>query len=259
MKVKQIKKIFLTVIVALSFGISNQAYGFFIDYNAQWMANQGLKNAREQEKRNRERYEEMYGKDEYNNLMSKKTSSNKKNTSSSTSAKTVTSTKKAKITFKPDGNTKGLDDLVLQYPSNKRAQVKPILKKLQDSFPQVARSVGIPTNDLSTGMAALVAGAYMAYNNVSLNDDYVKPMADQFKAHLENSGFFDGMSNREKKSMYDQMVMVGMTLAVGQSLNQSNPNSQTTAQLRDAGKQILEAILKVDADRVRITAQGISY
>jgi len=35
MKVKQIKKIFLTVIVALSFGISNQAYGFFIDYNAQ--------------------------------------------------------------------------------------------------------------------------------------------------------------------------------------------------------------------------------
>ena len=55
------------------------------------------------------------------------------------------------------------------------------------------------------------------------------------------------------------MVMVGRTLAVGQSLNQSNPNSQTTVQLREAGKQILEAILKVDADRVRITAQGISY
>ena len=78
MKVKQIKKIFLTITVALSFGISNQAHAFFIDYNAQWMANQGLKNAREQEKRNRERYEEMYGEDEYNNLMSKKTSSNKK-------------------------------------------------------------------------------------------------------------------------------------------------------------------------------------
>ena len=35
MKVKQIKKIFLTIIAELSFGISNQAYGFFIDYNAQ--------------------------------------------------------------------------------------------------------------------------------------------------------------------------------------------------------------------------------
>ena len=69
MKVKQIKKIFLIVIVALSFGISNQAYGFFIDYNAHWLANQGLENAREQEKRNRERYEEMYGESESNNFM----------------------------------------------------------------------------------------------------------------------------------------------------------------------------------------------
>lgn len=166
---------------------------------------------------------------------------------------------KSSLTFTQDGSTDGLETLVATYPKSQQKEIRASLKQLYDSFPQVARSVGIPTNDLSSGVAAVIAGAYMAYNNVSLNDDYVKPMANQFKAHLENSGFFDGMSNREKKSMYDQMVMVGMTLAVGQSLNQSNPNSQTTAQLRDAGKQILEAILKVDADRVRITAQGISY
>ena len=259
MKVKQIKKIFLTVIVALSFGISNQAYGFFIDYNAQWMANQGLKNAREQEKRNRERYEEMYGEDEYNNLMSKKTSSNKKNTSSSTSAKTATSTKKAKITFKPDGNTKGLDDLVLQYPSNKRAQVKPILKKLQDSFPQVARSVGIPTNDLSTGMAALVAGAYMAYNNVSLNDDYMKPLQKQFKEAFESVSDYDKMSDSDKKYLYYQMVILGMTLAVNQSQNQQNPNSKTTAELRKGGKEVLEGMFGVDASQIKITSSGLSF
>ena len=166
---------------------------------------------------------------------------------------------KSSLTFTQDGSTDGLETLVATYPKSQQKEIRASLKQLYDSFPQVARSVGIPTNDLSSGVAAVIAGAYMAYNNISLNDDYVKPMADQFKAHLENSGFFDGMSNREKKSMYDQMIMVGMTLAVGQSLNQSNPNSQTTAQLRDAGKQILEAILKVDADRVRITAQGISY
>ena len=250
MKVKQIKKIFLTIIAALSFGISNQAYGFFIDYNAQWMANQGLKNAREQEKRNRERYVEMYGEDEYNNLMSKTSSSNKKNTSSSTSAKTVTSTKKAKITFKPDGNTKGLDDLVLQYPSNKRAQVKPILKKLQDSFPQVARSVG---------MAAVVAGAYMAYNNVSLNDNYMKPIANQFKEAMQSVSEFDKMSDSQKKYIYDQMVIIGMTLAVSQSENQQNPNAKTTDQLRQAGKKVLEGLLGVSASKVRITASGLSY
>ena len=166
---------------------------------------------------------------------------------------------KSSLTFTQDGSTDGLETLVATYPKSQQKEIRASLKQLYDSFPQVAHSVGIPTNDLSSGVAAVIAGAYMAYNNISLNDDYVKPMANQFKAHLENSGFFDGMSNREKKSMYDQMVMVGMTLAVGQSLNQSNPNSQTTAQLREAGKQILEAILKVDADRVRITAQGISY
>ena len=166
---------------------------------------------------------------------------------------------KSSLTFTQDGSTDGLETLVASYPKSQHKEVRASLKQLYEAFPQVARSVGIPTNDLSSAVAAVIAGAYMAYNNISLNDDYVKPMANQFKAHLENSRFFDGMSNREKKSMYDQMVMVGMTLAVGQSLNQSNPNSQTTAQLREAGKQILEAILKVDADRVRITAQGISY
>ena len=114
-------------------------------------------------------------------------------------------------------------------------------------------------NTTSSSQGKSYGKSSLTFTQDGSTDDYVKPMANQFKAHLENSGFFDGMSNREKKSMYDQMVMVGMTLAVGQSLNQSNPNSQTTAQLREAGKQILEAILKVDADRVRITAQGISY
>ena len=223
------------------------------------MANQGLKNAREQEKRNRERYEEMYGEDEYNNLMSKKTSSNKKNTSSSTSAKTATSTKKAKITFKPDGNTKGLDDLVLQYPSNKRAQVKPILKKLQDSFPQVARSVGIPTNDLSTGMAAVVAGAYMAYNNVSLNDDYMKPLQKQFKEAFESVSDYDKMSDSDKKYLYDQMVILGMTLTLTEYENQQNPNSKTTAELRKGGKEVLEGMFGVDASQIKITSSGLSF
>lgn len=178
------------------------------------------------------------------------------NTNSSSQGKSYG---KSSLTFTQDGSTDGLETLVATYPKSQQKEVRASLKQLYDSFPQVARSVGIPTNDLSSAVAAVIAGAYMAYNNVSLNDDYVKPMANQFKDYLENSGYFNGMSNREKKSMYDQMVMVGMTLAVGQSLNQSNPNSQTTAQLREAGKQILETILKVDADKVRITAQGISY
>ena len=220
MKTKFMKKIFLLSVLTLGFGISRQAYADYSD---------AFKNGIMQELLN------------------------------ITSSSQGNSYGKSSLTFTQDGSTDGLETLVASYPKSQHKEVRASLKQLYEAFPQVARSIGIPTNDLSSAVAAVIAGAYMAYNNISLNDDYVKPMANQFKAHLENSRFFDGMSNREKKSMYDQMVMVGMTLAVGQSLNQSNPNSQTTAQLREAGKQILEAILKVDASRIRITSQGISY
>ena len=220
MKTKFMKKIFLLSVLTLGFGISRQAYADYSD---------AFKNGIMQELLN------------------------------ITSSSQGNSYGKSSLTFTQDGSTDGLETLVASYPKSQHKEVRASLKQLYEAFPQVARSVGIPTNDLSSAVAAVIAGAYMAYNNISLNDDYVKPMANQFKAHLENSRFFDGMSNREKKSMYDQMVMVGMTLAVGQSLNQSNPNSQTTAQLREAGKQILETILKVDASRIRITSQGISY
>lgn len=161
MKTKFMKKIFLLSVLTLGFGISRQAYA---DYN------DAFKNGIMQELLN------------------------------ITSSSQGNSYGKSSLTFTQDGSTDGLETLVATYPKSQQKEIRASLKQLYDSFPQVAHSVGIPTNDLSSGVAAVIAGAYMAYNNISLNDDYVKPMANQFKAHLENSGFFDGMSNREKKA-----------------------------------------------------------
>ena len=183
-----------------------------------------------------------------------KYSSNKKSTKS-----TPKKVKKAKITFKSNGDTRGLDYYINMYPASQREQARTYFKSIQDSFPQVAKSVGIPTNDLSTGMAAVVAGAYMAYNNVSLNDNYMKPIANQFKEAMQSVSEFDKMSDSQKKYIYDQMVIIGMTLAVSQSENQQSPNAKTTAQLRQAGKKVLEGLLGVSASKVRITASGFSY
>ena len=189
----------------------------------------------------------------------KTTKTTTKTTGSSATSTTAPKTTKANITFKSDGNTRGLDYFVNNYPSKQRGEARTYLKQMQDSFPQVARSVGIPTNDLSSGLAAAIAGAYMAYNNVSLNDNYMKPMAKQFKEALESVTEFDKMSDSDKKYIYDQMVIIGMTLAVSQSENQQNPNAKTTAQLRQAGKKVLEGLLGVSASKVRITASGLSY
>ena len=182
-----------------------------------------------------------------------KYSSNKKSTKST--PKKVT---KSKITFKSNSDSRGLDYFVNRYPANQREQARTYFKTIQDGFPQVAKSVGIPTNDLSTGMAALVAGAYMAYNNVSLNDDYMKPLQKQFKEAFESASDYDKMSDSDKKYLYDQMVILGMTLTLTEYENQQNPNSKTTADLRKAGKDILEGMFGVDASQIKITSSGLS-
>ena len=240
---KTFKYLFITIIVGASLFISKPAYsfmGYWYDYNSDWIQQDIM----------RRTYEN------YNNVMGNNNSSSSSSKSTKSTPKKVT---KSKITFKSNSDSRGLDYFVNRYPANQREQARTYFKTIQDGFPQVAKSLGIPTNDLSTGMAALVAGAYMAYNNVSLNDDYMKPLQKQFKEAFESVPDYDRMSDSDKKYLYDQMVILGMTLAVTQSQNQQNPNSKTTAELRKAGKEVLEGMFGVDASQIKITSTGLSF
>ena len=239
---KTFKYLFITIIVGASLFISKPAYsfaGYDFDYIGFQIEQDTLKRTF----------------DNYNNVMGNNNSSSSSKSTKSTPKKV----KKAKITFKSNSDSRGLDYFVNRYPANQREEARAYFKSIQDSFPQVAKSVGIPTNDLSTGMAALVAGAYMAYNNVSLNDDYMKPLQKQFKEAFENIPDYNKMSDSDKKYLYDQMVILGMTLAVNQSQNQQNPNAKTTAELRKAGKEVLEGMFGIDASQIKITSSGLSF
>ena len=235
---KTFKYLFITIIVGASLFISKPAYsfmGYWYDYNTGWIEQDIMR-------RTFENHNRVFN-----------------NSSSNDDYEEPAPPKKAKITFKSNSDSRGLDYFVNRYPANQREQARTYFKSIQDSFPQVAKSVGIPTNDLSTGMAALVAGAYMAYNNVSLNDDYMKPLQKQFKEAFESVSDYDKMSDSDKKYLYDQMVILGMTLAVTQSQNQQNPNAKTTAELRKAGKEVLEGMIGVDASQIKITSSGLSF
>ena len=239
-----LKKLFVTAVIGVGVFVSQPAHAF-AGYDFDYI---GFQIEQDTLKRTFDYYNEVTGTKE---ILEKST--NSKNTSSKATIK------KAKITFKSNSDSRGLDYFVNRYPANQREQARTYFKSIQDSFPQVAKSVGIPTNDLSTGMAALVAGAYMAYNNVSLNDDYMKPLQKQFKEAFENIPDYNKMSDSDKKYLYDQMVILGMTLAVNQSQNQQNPNAKTTAELRKAGKEVLEGMFGVDASQIKITSSGLSF
>ena len=235
---KTFKYLFITIIVGASLFISKPAYsfmGYWYDYNTGWIEQDIMR-------RTFENHNRVFN-----------------NSSSNDDYEEPAPPKKAKITFKSNSDSRGLNYFVNMYPANQREEARVYFKSIQDSFPQVAKSVGIPTNDLSTGMAALVAGAYMAYNNVSLNDDYMKPLQKQFKEAFESVSDYDKMSDSDKKYLYDQMVILGMTLAVNQSQNQQNPNAKTTAELRKAGKEVLEGMFGVDASQIKITSSGLSF
>ena len=254
-----LKKLFVTAVIVVGIFVSQPAHAFYYDMSDSFNYTNNVINST----RNYLLGSEVISHIKKGDYSSKKKSNSKKTTTkttgSSATSTTAPKTTKANITFKSDGNTRGLDYFVNNYPSKQRGEARTYLKQMQDSFPQVARSVGIPTNDLSSGMVAILAGAYMAYNNVSLNDSYMKPMAKQFKEALESVTEFDKMSDSDKKYIYDQMVIIGMTLAVNQSQNQQNPNAKVTAQLRRAGKEVLEGVLKVDASKVKITSSGLVY
>ena len=255
-----LKKLFVTAIIGMGVFLSQPAQAFYYDTSDIFNYTNNVINTTRHYLLSRQTIKHI-GKGDYS---SKKKSNSKKTTTKTTGSSTTSTTapkpaKKAKITFKSDGNTRGLDYFVNNYPSKQRGEARTYLKQMQDSFPQVARSVGIPTNDLSSGLAAAIAGAYMAYNNVSLNDDYMKPMQNQLKTVLQGVDDFDKMSDSDKKYIYDQMVIIGMTLTVNQYQNQQNPNAKVTAQLRNAGKQVLEGLLGVNASEVRITSSGLSF
>ena len=138
---KTFKYLFIAIIVGASLFISKPAYsfmGYWYDYNTGWIEQDIMR-------RTFENHNRVFN-----------------NSSSNDDYEEPAPPKKAKITFKSNGDTRGLDYYVNRYPENQRKEARTYFKSIQDSFPQVAKSVGIPTNDLSTGMAALVAGAYMA-------------------------------------------------------------------------------------------------
>ena len=255
-----LKKLFVIAVIGTGLFISQPAQAFYYDMSDSFNYTNNVINST----RNYLLGSEVISHIKKGDYSSKKKSNSKKTTTKTTGSSATSTTapkpaKKAKITFKSDGNTRGLDYFVNNYPSKQRGEARTYLKKMQDSFPQVARSVGIPTNDLSSGLAAAIAGAYMAYNNVSLNDDYMKPMQNQLKTVLQGVDAFDKMSDSDKKYIYDQLVIIGMTLTINQYQNQQNPNAKVTAQLRNAGKQVLEGLLGVSASKVRITSSGLSF
>lgn len=145
--------------------------------------------------------------------------------------------------------------MAAQYPAPERARVQRTFEQLLQLHHGVERKFGVPERDLAGAAAAYLTGAYMAYHNTEVPDEWFVPLVTQMRGILATEAA--GAPQQARQEMYEQLAITGMLAATMQMGLKQRPDAEATQRLRTAGKGYLEQLLKVDADRVQLTARGL--
>ena len=159
--------------------------------------------------------------------------------------------------FTPHRGVSGLDEMLASMPPSARGAARQDMKQLLEAWPDVAKRLGVPLNDVASGLAAYLVGAHMAYHGSSFPDEQFKTVVQQMKLALQDFPVFARMDDAARQTVYEQFVVLGMLMAVGQSTLEKKPDATAQAQLRLLGERSLESFLRVDAQRVKLTPYGL--
>jgi len=131
-------------------------------------------------------------------------------------------------------------------------------EQLLAKYREIESRFGLPEQDAAGAVAAFIAGNYMAYRDVDFTDGSSPGIVAQMRAVIEaNTGFTSG-SQAEKRTLYEQMAVAGMQMALGRNELRQQPSAALREQMMLAGRTQLEQFLKVDVTRLRITEVGLS-
>lgn len=147
--------------------------------------------------------------------------------------------------------------MAAHYPAEERARVQRTFEQLLQLHQAVERKFGVPARDLAGAAAAYLTGAYMAYHHTNVPDEWFLPLVAQMRGILAAEPAQANAPLPVRQEMYEQLAIVGMFAAVMQLGLKQQPDAAMEQRMRSAGKDYLEQLLKVDADRVQLTAQGL--
>lgn len=147
--------------------------------------------------------------------------------------------------------------LAAGYPEHIRKEAHHTFSELLIGYAKIEQQFKIPSSDVAGAVAAFIAGSYMAYRDVDFPDERFPPLVSQIRSIIQSQPEFAKATAIQKQEMYEQMAILGMFMATTRMALQERPNPQLTANLRQAAKSNLEQFLKTDADKVKITAQGL--
>ena len=167
------------------------------------------------------------------------------------------------LNFQPTGSlaqSRGVNVLVAQYQGEQQAAMRTNYVAMISSFnDSVPRLYGVQKNNLATGTAALLTGAYVAYNNRPFADAWVKPLVQQLESTMASDASLANAPNLDKETAYQVMVGTGMVLQVTQAELAKSPDAHKAAELRKAGAEVFRVMGIAEPSRVQFSQAGISF
>ena len=112
-------------------------------------------------------------------------------------------------------------------------------------------------NDVAAGVAAFIAGNYTAFMQQPVPDENFKSLVLQMQSLLSRNAQFMQSSPAAKRSMFEQLAMVGTFMVVYREHLNRQPNPNEEVNFRNAAKANLEAALGLNVERLQIGPQGL--
>lgn len=148
-------------------------------------------------------------------------------------------------------------ELAQRFPADKRAAMN---KAYQESFlfwQKLETQLGLTPNDVAAGVAAFIAGNYAAFTQQQVPDEHFKALVLQLQGTLAQNAAFTQSPPAAKRSMFEQLAMVGTFMAVYREHLKQKPSPREEQHFRDAAKANLEAGLGLAIERMEIGPQGL--
>jgi hypothetical protein len=148
--------------------------------------------------------------------------------------------------------------LAAAYPVAQRAQAERSLGEVLQQYHALEDRLGIPRYDLAGAVAAFVAGNYMVMRDVTVPDEDFKVLVKQLRQTVASAPEFQRASAADRQLMYEELAIVGLSMAVTHQAMQPTMDAATREKAQSAARGYLQRFLGADAERLRITAAGLS-
>jgi len=157
-------------------------------------------------------------------------------------------------------DSSGIYRLAEMYDKNLRKISFSHFTKLIATFDKnVKQLYNVPSENIATGLTALLAGGYAAYNNKSFPIEAIRPTVEDIRDALHEGATFLDVKGNEKLWLYQRIIGFGLQLQLTQAEMAKNPDPIVISKMRRVGENILRDILSVDPARVDFTDEGIVF